>query len=152
VLTFHPSTDWNLIQGILTDPRLYSFMANDGAPPREDFSAGEGQYMAVLCCNEAGKLTGVFLIVPVDIGSAEIHFCFAPGSAWRMKEAGREFVQWVWRETSLDRLIGPCPSYNPLALRTAKAAGFREAGKIRAKQTKNGKPFHLILTAIERPQ
>lgn len=97
-------------------------------------------------------LAGLFLIVRTGAPrSAEIHFCFLPGSVWQMGEAGREFVEWVWRETVLDTLIGQCPSYNPLALRTAKAAGFRETGREQRQETKDGRPFDLIVTKLQRP-
>lgn len=153
MLTFQPSTDYELIRIVLTHPRTYSFMANDSAPPLSKFQVQEGNYSAILCRQDDGMLAGLFLIVPTENpASAEIHFCFLPGSVWQMGEAGREFVQWVWSETALNTLIGKCPSYNPLALRTAKAAGFREAYTEYANETKDGQPFDLLVVKCERPQ
>ncbi len=160
LVQFELTTDYSLIESILTEPELYRRMANDSAPPREEFRAAEGNYSAILCKSEE-KLIGLFILVPIAVDpsqatggvsgwQAEVHFCFLP-QAWRRAiQAGRAFVEWVWRETAYQTLIGLCPSYNPAALRMAKACGFREASTETAMELRDGHPFDLLVTILKR--
>ena len=147
---FQITGDYGLVELILSNPRAYKLMANDEAPPLEQFRATRGNYTPVICRSEDGMLVGLFLLVPAEPGVAEVHFCFVPGARYHMVPAGKAFIEWVWRETSYWWLLGLCPSYNKLALRTATRCGFTRGWNENQGLQKDGKPFQLIVTTIRR--
>lgn len=150
-MTFHPTVDVGLIQTILTHPAVWGLMANDSAPSREGFRVERGNYRAILCRKDDGMLAGLFLLCPTGAPtSAEVHFCFLPHARRRIIQAGREFVAWCWRETSMIELFGAAPTYNRTAFRLAKACGFEELTRQSGAGTKDGKPFDLIVMRIAR--
>lgn len=148
---FQITGDYGLVELILSNPRAYQLMVNDQAPPLERFQVFPGNYTPVICRSEDGMLVGLFLLATVQPNIAEVHFCFVPGARYRMIPAGKEFIEWVWRETSFQWLLGPCPSYNKLALRTAKRCGFQIGWTEDPGLQKHGQAFQLVVTAIRRP-
>ncbi len=148
---FQVTADYGLVELILSNPRAYKLMANDEAPALKDFKVQPGDYTPVLCRSEDGMLVGLFLLVPGGGGVTAVHFCFVPGSRWKIVPAGKQFIEWVWRETSTAGLIGAYPDYNRVAARAAKACGFRPGWTENQGQQKDGKPFRLIVTVISRP-
>lgn len=149
--TFERTADYALVELILSNPRAYALVANDDAPPLESLRVKPGNYTPILCRAEDGMLVGLFMLVPQEPGIAEVHFCFVPGARYQMIPAGKAFIEWAWRETSLIWLLGPCPSYNRLALRTARRCGFDTAWTESSGLQKDGRPFRLIVTAVRRP-
>lgn len=152
-MTFHPTVDSDLIQLVLTHPKAWRAMVNDSAPSREEFKVERGNYRAIFCRKDDGLLAGLFLLCPTGAPtSAEVHFCFLPHAWGETEQAGKEFVEWVWRETSMLELFGLVPSHNHLALNLALKCGFKEIDRRPDAGTKNGEPFDLIVTRIERPK
>lgn len=148
---FERTADYGLVNIILSNPRAYDLVVNDSAPPLAEFEALPGNYTPVICRSEDGMLVGLFVLAPTQPKIAEVHFCFTPRSRWKMASAGRAFLEWAWRETPFLWLLGPCPSYNTLALRTARRCGFEPAWEEHPNLRKNGQPFSLIVTAVRRP-
>jgi len=151
-MTFERTTDAALVETILTNPRCYRIMTGDDAPAREQFRVTDSErFIAVLCRMDDGMLAGVFVLFPTHPHVAEVHFCFLPSSWGRTEEGGKAFLAWVWRETSLNTLIGPVPGYNALALALAKRCGFREVRTEHNAVTKGGKMYDLVITKVDRP-
>jgi RimJ/RimL family protein N-acetyltransferase len=61
------------------------------------------------------------------------------------------FLEWLWKTTERTRLVGPVPSYNRLALRLARAAGFREFDVVQNAVHKGGRAYDLVLLEIRKP-
>lgn len=151
MLEFKPTTDYALLNSILTNPACYRRMANDQAPQIEDFSTKPGNFEAVLMIRNR-KTVGMCLLIPKQPGQAEIHFCFTPESWGRTKDTAIRLVKWIWEHSAaIHSLIGPVPSYNRLALQLAKAAGFVPRAEVASGGTKRGRPFDLIITEATRP-
>ncbi|MCC6475281.1 MAG: GNAT family N-acetyltransferase, partial [Burkholderiales bacterium] len=94
----------------------------------------------------------IALFVLVEHGDgAEVHFCFRPEVWGRTVAAGKAFVEWVWRETEIERLIGPVPTHNRMALALARAVGFQDWMRQIRCVTKNGKTYDRLLLLITRP-
>lgn len=138
MIAFARSTDYALIQEILTDPQCYRRMTH-----RLDLGAlkvGPAPGIDYILASDNFSPVAVFLIVH----SAEVHFCFVP-ARWgrkRTEPIAHAFLTWVWGNTRINMLLGHVPAHNRLALRLAKAVGFIEYG------TRPG----IILTKIERPK
>lgn len=151
-MTFSITTDLALVRSILTNDKCYRRMANDAAPDIDEFRIGQRQDIRYVLAKQ-GKPEALFLLCDwqADPETAEVHFCFLPcawGHAWAIADA---FLQWVWRATPLNRLIGFVPSYNRLALRLARSVGFTGNGKIYNAGSKHGKPYDLLMLETLRP-
>jgi RimJ/RimL family protein N-acetyltransferase len=148
MLTFEQTHDTNLVERTLTNPRCYSRMANDSAPQPEEFAFLMAGCTVVLARVSREPAALFFLWDEGDGKSAHVHFCFVPefwGRPYTVYVA-REFLRWVWRNTGHQRLVGRVPSYNRLALSLAIESGFTRCGESEVQGTKNGQPFHWIIT------
>lgn len=145
MITFEHTRNMEAVERILTNPRCYCRMANDAAPKVEDFRIRNRNFTPVLAWEDGAPVAAFLLFPGAGPATAEVHFCFVPATWGRTKEIARAFVTWCWRETSVDRLEGPVPSYNRLALELARAAGFRQYGVQPGAGTKHGLVFDRIL-------
>ncbi len=151
--SFSRTTDYGLAHSILTDAKAYRRMKNDASPLREDFECGPMPGMVYVLAEEDGKPVALFLlsIEHQPPASAEVHFCFTPDVWGRTRQIAEEFLEWVWRTSSLGRLVGPVPAYNGLALRLAKSVGFHGSGAPRTTVRKHGREWGVIPLEILRP-
>ncbi len=153
-MEFSRTTNARLIRSFLTDPRCYRRMRNDEAPPVDQFTHELPAGITYVVGVEAGAIAEVlFLMCDSKQGPtvAEVHFCFAPEAWGRTVEIAQGFLAWVWRETSLTRLVGKVPSYNRLARKVAKSCGFSQYGISLNAGTKDGNLFQLYLMELRRP-
>lgn len=154
-MTFSFSTDYALIRSILVNERAYRRIVNDAAPAARDLRVGPVAGLRyVIARDDLNTPAALFLLASAgyDPGVAECHFTFVPAfGGWRATLIAREFLQWVWRETSLVTLVGPVPSYNPAAERLARAVGFRETEVKPLAGKRHGETFDLHVLTIERP-
>lgn len=152
VFTFSWNTDLGVIQSLLTQPRCYRRMANDSAPEPNLFEVTPNPRLGYVTAQERGRDVAVFLLASHAPGVEEVHFCMLPDVWGVSAEVGKQFLAWIWRNTGIWKMIGPVPSYNRLALRTALACGFQVEGQQTDHRKKHGRSFHQILTSITRPQ
>jgi RimJ/RimL family protein N-acetyltransferase len=149
-MRFEITHDMDEVKEILAQPQTFSRMVNDAAPRLEDFEITDtDRFIAVMARGEA-RNKGVFLIFPKQPETAEVHFAFAPKTSG-LTHIARQFVQWTWKNTSLNCLVGCVPSYNSLSRKLAAAAGFRPYSAEFGVGKKNGKPFDHVMMEIRRP-
>jgi len=124
-------------------------MINDAAPAREHFRVKPNDSIRYVVIRKDAIPVGMFLLAggPEE---AEIHFCLLPQVWGESFPVGWQAIVWIWTHTQIQKLTGPVPSYNRLALKFARRMGFRPKG-IRPGGTKHGKLFHLILMELPRP-
>ena len=150
MLTFNVTSDMNEVREIIAQHRTYTRLVNDSAPKIEDFTITESSHFIAVMARNGERDKGVFLIFPISPSTAELHFAFAPKTSG-LACISRQFVQWVWENTSLNRLIGRAPSYNLLSRRLAEAAGFQKQRIERSMGKKNGVKFDHIVMELRRP-
>lgn len=152
-ISFAVSTDYPLIRRLLTDMRCYRRIINDSAPPVDAFQVGPFPDVVYVVASTGWGPLAVFLMIGKIPHEAEIHFSMTPAAWGQSERVAKAFLEWVWRETSVNTLIAEVPSYNSLALRLAKLVGFQDAGmrKFYAGK-KHGKYFDLIVLTLERQQ
>ena len=154
-MTYSRTTDTRLVRLFLTDPKLWRRMVNDDAPKIEDFSVKENADVTyVVGIENRAVAEALFLLCPSDQGgpqTAEVHFCMASDVWGRSLEIAAGFLSWVWRNTSLKRLVGKIPSYNRLCKKLAEAVGFRQFGIKKKAGTRRGISFDLLLMDLRRP-
>ncbi len=156
MVTFQISRNWELIRSVLAEPRCYRKMVNDEAPSIEDFAVTPSDnFIYVLAVESDTIVLALFLLLPCEMLdgtiAAECHFCFIPEAWGHTKEIAEGFLEWVWRETSIVRLLGPVPAYNRLAYRLASAVGFQRAATVSDTRMKNGRSFDVLMMEIQKP-
>ena len=151
-MTFARSTDYAAITELLTELRSWRRMANDDAPAPSAFHARAREGLDYVMATDAGGRPAAVFLLDRWFGApaAEVHFCFRPGQWGNTERIARDFVAWVWANTGIQRLTGRTPDYNRLALRLAKAVGFREVGRQQGAGLRRGRPYGLVLTELEK--
>lgn len=151
MIRFQRTDDMEQVRKILAIPALYRRMTDDSAPYMENFTVPHSdRYLPILAIGDLGPCA-VFLLVPRYPASAEVHFAFLPSIWGTTGDICRQFIEWVWRTTSLKRLYGPVPRHNSLALRLAKSVGFTEVGVSVGAIMRHGVPCDLLLLEMGRP-
>ena len=146
--------DLAAVRELLTDPLCYSRMGDDTAPLLAQFAVTGGPYRFIQAV-EGERMAAVFMLVPKDFymasvhtlksGSvAEVHFCFCPFAWGRSIAIAKRFTEWVWANTLYIALDGMVPSYNRLALKLARDAGFTPMLCLRGGM-RRGEPYSRIL-------
>ena len=150
-MRFEVTRDMNELEAMLKIRPCYIRCTDDSAPRREDFKIEDSdRFIAVIAKGPKGN-EAAFLLFPSDSKTAQVHFTFVPAAWGRTKSTAREFVHWVWENTSLDRLIGPVPSHNRLALQLAQSVGFTQCGVEVGVGKRHGHPFDRIMLERLRP-
>ncbi len=153
-MEYRKTTDTRLVQGFLTDPKLWRRMVNDSAPKVEDFTVKSNPDTVYVVGVEHGAIAkALFLLCKSTYGpnTAEVHFAIIPDVWGRTLEIAAGFLSWVWKTTGLKRLIGPIPSYNRLCKKLAEAVGFRQFGIKKNAGTRRGVSYDLLLMDLRRP-
>lgn len=149
-MTFERTEDMRLVREILTEPSCWRRMVDDLAPGVDEFDPRPRSELEYIVARENGGAIALFVLVDIE-SAVEVHFCFRPKARLAIVRAGRAFVEWVWAETDIVRLIGPVPGHNGLALRLAKACGFTEIDKEGGAVRKDGQVYDRILLEARRP-
>lgn len=127
ILTLH---DVDRITETLRHPRIYPHITDDSCPvdPKE-FYPSIGDPLVHLGVFDEDEYLGLFLVHPHSVFMWEVHTCLLP-HAWgtRAVQAAKMLIQWVFDNTSCQRLITSVPQGNPLALRLARNAGMTVYG------------------------
>jgi RimJ/RimL family protein N-acetyltransferase len=151
-MTFERTTDQALIHRVMTHPRIWRAITDDGTPPVEEYKPVVADAFHYVAVHDAGELLGLFLFTPMNTVLWEVHTCLLPNS-WggRALEAARGISTWVWANTGFRRVITSVPSYNRLALRLAKEAGMIEYGVNVKSFLKNGRLWDQHMLGISPP-
>jgi RimJ/RimL family protein N-acetyltransferase len=155
MLTFERTQDLELVRSILTHPRIYPWISDDGAPAAADFQPVDHPAIWYVLVKEqlcgGDRVLGLFLFTPQGAACWEVHTCLLP-IAWgrRAAAAAAGAAEWLFEQTSCSRIVTTVPAYNRLALRFARAAGMTEYGRNPASYLKNGKLHDQVLLGLSR--
>lgn len=155
MIEFQRSTDYAAVRELLTEPRCWRRMtgtADSGLAKR--FEVGPCAGIEYVIANEKGSLLASFQLIDgaaTAPGAAEFHLCFAPAAWGRAAAILRDFLQWVWSETTYTRLIGPVPAYNRLTLRLARETGWAETAFLKNVIVKHGTTHDVVFVEIRKP-
>jgi RimJ/RimL family protein N-acetyltransferase len=150
------TNDTDLARRIMTHPRIYPWVTEDGSPAPENFkldglSNHPGIYF-LTPLSEDGKVAGVFMVHRNTVSIFECHTCILPEFWGQSLEAAKLMFRWVFDNTPCQKLVTLVPVNNRLALRLAKRAGMEEEGCIRESYMKNGVLIDQIILGVGRGQ
>lgn len=149
MITFERSFDYALIRTIVTHPRIWPFISDDGSPPVEQYRPIESEAVWYVVARDGAEILGLWMLHPHNAVCWEIHTCLLPG-AWgdRALEAARLFPEWIWANTVCRRVVTNVPDYNRVALKFAWRSGMLEYGVNPASFLKNGKLYDQVCLGI----
>lgn len=159
MITFARSQDYDLIRRILTHPRIWPYISDDGSPPVEQYQPVQHSavwYVIVRDVRDDGEdLLGLWVFTPENYVCWEVHTALLP-AAWGPKGqlAARMLPAWIWENTHCRRIVTNVPSTNRLALHFAYKAGMKIFGVNRSSFMKNGvlcDQICLGISAAEKP-
>jgi len=147
------STEYALIRGIMSHPRVYPHLTDDASPAAEDFRPIENEAFCYLVAWDGNELLGLWLLVPLNAVCWEIHTALMP-NAWgdRAHRAAAVMLEWVWANTPCRRIVTHVPADNRLAYRFALSAGMRVFGIDEQSFLKGGRLLDQICLGINRPR
>jgi RimJ/RimL family protein N-acetyltransferase len=152
-IEFSRSFDYELIRQIMTHPKLYPHISDDGSPPREEYRPPESEAVWYVIVRDADEVLGLFMLVPQNAVCWEFHVALLP-CAWgsRSRQAALEFWNWVWEHTPCRRIVSNVPLPNRLALRFGLDAGMKLYGINRESFLKNGILYDQTCLGLSRPE
>lgn len=152
-MIFKRTQDYELVRQIMTHPRVYPHITDDGSPEADDYSPIQSdQVWYVLVCEEAVTL-GLWMLVPQNSICFEIHTCLLPVAYGGLARRAAELMAaWIWANTPCRRLVTTVPETNRLALRFAVRAGMQEYGRNPKSFMKDGQLLDQLLLGMSRPE
>lgn len=152
-MTFERCRDYGLIRSIMTHPRVYQHISDDGSPDVAEFQPVESEALWYVVVRDGEKVLGLWLLVPQNSICWEIHTCLLPEAYGQTgRRAAVEMAEWIWANTPCRRLITTVPVSNLLAHRFAVRSGMREFGRNPASFLKNGALHDQILLGMSKPE
>lgn len=97
-------------------------------------------------------MIGIYTLNIHSSVEVELHLGFLP-IAWgaKARRSGIEFLQWIWRETPFQRVIGKIVAPNPNSVEHALAAGMEIFGIDKRSFIRGGILRDQIWLGISRP-
>lgn len=142
--------DMQIVKDTITHEAIYPHVTDDFSPQPDSYApAGEPMKYAGVYVD--GSYMGLFAVHPHNVVMWEVHTCLLP-IAWGdcAISCAKALIEWVFRNTTCERLITSVPTTNRLALRLAKRAGMLEWGTNPASYRKGGKLVDLVMLGISK--
>lgn len=151
-MTFERTFDMQLAREVITHPKVWPWISDDGSPARESFVPENHPGNLYLLCFDGETLLGLWLFVKRNAVTVEVHTCLLPHHGFhRGRVAARQAAEWIWANTDVQRIITSVPETLRIALRFAQAAGMVEFGRNLKSFLKNGRLWDEVLLGISRP-
>ncbi len=151
-MTINRTFDMELVRQIITSPEVYPHVSDDGSPSAEEYRPPENQAVYYLGISDDGPLDGVFVLMPQNVACVEVHTCLRKPLWGIGVEAALRGIQWVWENTSFQRIVTNVPTPNRLAARLSLRAGMTLFGTNTGSFLKNGRLYDQMMFGISRSE
>lgn len=150
-MTFERTHDLELVRGVMTHPRIWRFISDDGSPEAGDFTPSDHPSVWYMKALDGAEFLGIWMFVPQTSVCFEVHTCLLP-SAWgpRATQAAREMAEWMWANSPALRIVTSIPVINRLAIRLARNAGFTEYGRDPQSYQRDGMLWDRVLMGVSK--
>ena len=156
MITFERSQDYELIRRIMTHPRVFDKISDDGSPAAEDFRPVESDVFWYVILRDVKPVDevdtlGLWMFSPESSVCWQVHTCLLP-DAWgpRGREAAKLLQEWIWTRTPCRRIVTTVPETNKLAMWFAFEAGMLPYGFNPDSFLKGGRLWGQVLMGISR--
>ncbi len=155
--------DPEVIRLIVTEVSIYPLVSDDNAPPREECRPPLHPDLLYLMCYDGNEPIGLWLFVPENSISMEVHTYMVPkyiqrhGQAFahwdfaKNRRAAKECIEYLWANTEVQRIWTKVPAFNAAARKFAKAAGMQQFGVNPQSFLKHGQLWDVSFLGISRP-
>lgn len=151
-MRFWRTDDVDLIKNIMTHPRVYRHISDDGSPSVEEFLPQINDLVLYFAIGDAsGKAVGIFMTYPHNTICYEVHTCMTP-DAWGeiARQGAHDGCEWMFTNTRCQRIITNVPSYNRLAARFSVDCGMTLFGVNKKSILKNGMLYDQAMYGISK--
>jgi len=145
--------DMELVRSVLTHPKIYPHIVDDGCPPASEYIPQDLPTVWYVRVDDDGEFLGLFVFTRESTATWEVHTCLLPVAyGLRAWAAALTVVEWLWANSPAHRLITKVPETNRLALKLAERAGFERYGLNPKSFLKFGVLLDQILLGVSRPE
>lgn len=131
--------DYDLVDSILTHPEIYKTIADDFAPPANEFKTPRSEEIIYLIDDQA---IGVMVYSPASQIVMDCHVQVLPEHRKERALAfGKAVIEWLWRETGFKKINAQIPFLYPNVREFAERNGFVVEGINRGSYLKNGELY-----------
>jgi RimJ/RimL family protein N-acetyltransferase len=150
-VTYERTEDLELVRSIMTHPRVYPHITDDGSPAAAEFQPVNHPAIWYVLARDGDELLGLYMFIPQGAACWEVHTCLLPAS-WgaRAAAAAAGAAAWLFERTTCRRIVTSVPSYNRLALRYAERAGMQQFGVNPRSFLKDGKLHDQVLLGLSK--
>ena len=137
-MQFSRLTDMELVRRTITHPAIYEAMRDDSSPTADEFQPVAHEAIWYVGVEDEGRFMGLWMFVPLTGICWEAHTCLLPEAWGKSVDYAKACVQWVWENTTCERIVGKIPLHNRLIYRMTEKTGFHEFGVNRGSYRKGG--------------
>jgi hypothetical protein len=146
--------DAALIKSVITHPRVYPHVTDDGCPKVGNFDAlgaASSPQFHFVCIFDGPEFLGLFMFHQINLVMYEVHTCLLP-NAWgeRATKAAHLARDWMYQNTPCMKIITHVPRDNVLAFRFAKRCGMKVEGILVKSIQKNGALLDQTILGMEK--
>ena len=143
--------DMAAVKAIITHPDIWPLASDDGSPDPENFEPADDPRLVYLLASDGGRPAGVFVMVPVNAVTWDVHDVMLPGyQGLKAVVAARLALDLAFAETGARKLTAAIPESNQRAIRFALRLGFRMEGVSPKSFLRNGNLEDRIMLGFER--
>lgn len=143
-------TDKNIILETFRHPKIYSIISDDSCPKNPNEFTFVSELLIYLGAHLNNIFYGLFVIQPINFVLFEVHTSLLPNAWGNAVLFAKACIDWVFNNTTCQRLITSVPDGNKLALRLAKNSGMVEYGYNPMSIMKNSKLLGQTMLGINK--
>ncbi len=144
--------DTAIVRSIITNSSIYGRMSDDYSPAAEAYVPPSVDAVVYVLVEVDSQPKGIWILVPQSHTLWEIHTALLP-EIWGItaKLAAPLLLNWVWSNTTCQRLFTVVPKYARATRKFAMHAGMEECGLHEQAYMKDGELQDLIIMGVSRP-
>jgi len=149
-VTVERTVDYELIHSIVTHPRIYPWISDDGTPPVDKCEIKRSDDIYYVLISEDNP-AALFIFMPQNAVCYDFHVCVLP-ELWGRESvrAGRMAIHWMFEHSPARRIVGGVPTFNPLACHYALNLGMEKYGVNRKSYLHEGTLYDQNLYGISK--
>ena len=148
-IRFWRANDLRLVKDIYTLPRIWPHIGDDFAPEPWAFQPNDDPRIIYLVASEQLPV-GLFTFLPQNTVCWEVHIILLPRRKTRGHVILRGALEWMFENSTAQRIVGAVPQYNRLAVQVARRAGMKIFGTNPNSFMKNGKLENQVLFGLSK--
>jgi len=150
-MTFERTYDMAFVKGIVTHPRIWPQITYDGAPDPDDEFHDPGESTWCIVAKDGDEVLGLYVCQLQNPCCWDAHIYMLP-HAWgeKARDCTKEFFEWMFSNTTAQRIVGSIPDYNRFGVAFALHCGMVPFGVNPQSVRKDGKLWDQTLLGITR--